>query len=76
MKYVGVAKPEKKKVTQKEKKKVVGVTKITKEQKQILDSTGIMCKDKVSLKYVSDEMASIFKASTTEIDYEKVPLQG
>ena len=72
MKYVGVAVSEvrKKKV---EKEKVVGVTKISKEQKQILDSTGIMCKDTRALKYVSDEMASIFKASITEIDYEKVP---
>ncbi len=71
MKYVGVAAAVERKKTVKE--KVVGVPKINKEQKQILDSTGILCKDTRSLKYVSDEMASIFKASTIKIDYSKLP---
>ncbi len=72
MKYVGVASKEVRKLKT-EKEKIVGVMKISKEQKQILDNTGIMCKDKVSLQYVSNEMVSIFKASTIKIDYTKVP---
>ena len=72
MKYVGVAGvAEKKKKVEKEKPKVA-VEKLSKEQKNVLGETGILCKDNETLKYVNQEM-NIFKEATTEIDYSKVP---